>query len=187
MSGGDLPQFMGRNEHVTEVNRIFAKIKNSSTPTLLFIDEIESLARKRGDNPDQKLLELFNAFLNHTGDASKKFMIIGATNKPDLIDEAFLSRMDYKIEVQPPGVEEREKILAQNIERFFINKIHPFTSEKIRKIAENTEGLTGRALFKIVNALYAKMISTEHQILSESAIDQTVNDFVVQEESVKKR
>lgn len=186
MSGGDISQFVAKGEHVFELNRLFEKIKNSSEPTILFIDEIESLCRKRspkGEKNDVEHLETLNAFLSHTGEPSKKLMVIGATNMEGMIDSAVLSRMDHKLEVKPPGAHERVAILSQYFEKFFTpEEIAQFFDEKTkRRIGKETEGLTGRALFKLVNALHAKKSTSDNNMLNEKMIFDLVNHFIKQE------
>lgn len=186
MSGGDLAQYIKRGEHVTELNKLFQSINNASTPTILFIDEIESLARDRAKIDKAELFELLNALLSQTGGSSKKFMIIGATNRPEDLDEAFLSRMDHKLEILPPQIEERKKILEQYVPHFFTQQEQTqfFSQSSIEKIAEATEGLTGRTLFKMLNALSCKKMASTDNTLTQEMINETVAHFVSQEKKI---
>lgn len=188
MSGGDLAQYIKRGEHVTELNKLFESIKNSSSPTILFIDEMESLCGDRKKMDRSELFELLNAFLSHTGEASDKVMIIGATNMPELIDPAVLSRMDHKIAVAPPSFAQRLAILTQYIDRFFkpSEKMEFFPNDLMEQIAKKTDGLTGRAVFKMVNALSSKKMGTENNKLTEAEILSVVKNFVSQEETLKR-
>ena len=186
MSGGDLAQYIKRGEHVSELNKLFESINQSFTPTILFIDEFESLARDRSKLDKAELFELLNAFLSHTGEASKKFMLIAATNRPEDIDDAVLSRMDHKLEIGLPKKEERIKILDQYIARFF-NKSERalfFSHETIERMAEETDGLTGRAIFKMLNALQGKKMASSKNCLTPEMIDKTVAHFVSQEKAI---
>lgn len=187
MSGGDLAQYIKRGEHVTELNNLFSTIKNSSSPTILFIDEIESLCGDRKKMDKSELFELLNAFLSHTGEESDKFMLIGATNMPEMIDEAVLSRMDHKLHIGAPKFEERLSILSQALAYFFSkNEIESsFSDERQKQITSLTDGLTGRAIFKMINALYSKKMATADQQLTEKMIFDTVDHFVRQEEEMK--
>lgn len=188
MSGGDLAQYIKRGEHVTELNKLFESIKSSSSPTILFIDEMESLCGDRKKMDRSELFELLNAFLSHTGEASKQVMIIGATNIPELIDEAVLSRMDRKLEIAPPDVEQRLAILTQYIERFFkaSEREEFFSKDLIQEMARKTDGLTGRAVFKMINALSSKKMAKSDNKLTKEDILSVVNQFVSQEENLKR-
>ncbi len=186
MSGGDLAQYIQRGEHVTELNKLFANIRNSSLPTVLFIDEAESLCRDRGKLIRQEAIELLNAFLNHTGEPEKKLMLILATNRPEDIDPAVLSRMDYKLPIRPPGPEERKKILTQYVPQFFskqeINTF--FRSEDIEELARRTEGMTGRALFKLLNAIAGTKQASDDNQLSRERIEKTIRIFLEQDKEL---
>ncbi len=182
MSGGDLPQYISRGEHVTELNKLFKSIKKPSTQTILFIDEIEALCPERNEQTEPARFDLTSAFLNLTGDASNQFMLIGATNKKELLDEAFLTRMDWRLEIKPPAAEERKKILKQNIRQSFTSSEQEqwFNDAILDEMVLKTDGLTGRDLFKMINALYSKMMCSANRTLSPDAIQTMINNFIEQ-------
>ncbi|MBX9923050.1 MAG: AAA family ATPase [Rhabdochlamydiaceae bacterium] len=183
ISGGDLAQYIMLGTHVSELNKLFIKINNASTPTILFIDEAESLCCNRSQLTDKpERLELLNAFLNHTGENSKKIMLMLATNRPEDIDPAILSRMDHKLQIYPPALAERKQILQLHISRLFTPQ--ETTLFDIEKIAQNTEGLTGRALFKMLNAIFANKSITENEKLTKDLITSTVKHFIEQEKFI---
>ncbi|NGX47107.1 MAG: ATP-dependent zinc metalloprotease FtsH 3 [Chlamydiae bacterium] len=181
MSGGDLAQYIKRGEHVSELNKLMESAKKQKT--ILFIDEAESLTEDRDLMNTPERLELINAFLNHTGEESKNLSIILATNRIARIDEAVMSRMDYKIEVTLPGYPERAEILSAYIaKRFSKEEIEThFTEKTINRIAYDTEGFTGRALSKMIKAISNKIASTEKNELTTALIDETVREFIAQE------
>ena len=59
-----------------------------------------------------------NALLYHTGEQSRDFMLVLATNRPDTLDEAILDRMDDSIEFSMPAMDERRRILMQHFEQY---------------------------------------------------------------------
>ena len=194
MSGGDLAQYIKRGEHVTELNKLLDKMNCSwrpwsTQPWVFFIDEAESLCRDRSKIPTAELLELQNAFLNRTGTQSKKFMIILSTNRMEDIDEAVLSRMDHKIYIGPPAAPERVQIIKSYLSHFFTRSEQGafFTDPQVTKIANATDGLTGRAIFKLLNSLANKKACTKDAKLTQPMIDETVKDFMLQEQEVAKR
>lgn len=203
MSGGDLAQYIKRGEHVTELNKLFADAKNSHCPTIIFIDECESMCGDRDDMDRSELLELANAFLNHTGDPSKKIMIILATNRPistkenslddknkkKSLDKHILTRMDHKWHIGPPEQAERKKIIELYLPRFTTpleRKIF-FTEEMITNIANQTEEFTGRMIFKMLNAISSMRATTKDNKLTGKMIIDTINIFVKQESEVAGR
>lgn len=194
MSGGDLAQYIKRGEHVTELNKLLDKMNCSwrpwsTQPWVFFIDEAESLCRDRSKIPTAELLELQNAFLNRTGTQSRKFMIILSSNRMEDIDEAVLSRMDHKIYIGPPAEPERVEIIKSYLSHFFTRSEQAsfFTDPQVAKIANTTDGLTGRAIFKLLNSLANKKACTDDAKLTQSMIDETVRDFMLQEQEVAKR
>jgi len=194
MSGGDLAQYIKRGEHVTELNKLMDKLERSwrpwsTEPWVFVIDEAESLCKDRSKIKTPELLELQNALLNRTGKQSNKFKMILLTNRMEDIDEAILSRMDHKIYVGPPAEPERAKILKTYIPQFFTRSEQAqfFQDAQVAKIAKETQGQTGRALFKLLNALANKKTSTDQNKLSQAMIDETVKDFVQQEKEILRR
>lgn len=183
ISGGDLAQTIKRKEHVSELNHLMEKIKNSKTPTILFIDEAESFALDRDYVISPEHLELFSSFLSHIGEPSKKLMVVMATNRLEDIDPAVLNRMDYKIQIAAPENEERKQILEQYIGTFFDDKERKefFNAEKVNEISLKIEGFSGRTIFKMLNAITGKKNATKDKLLTNSIIDKVVERFVEQE------
>jgi SpoVK/Ycf46/Vps4 family AAA+-type ATPase len=137
---------------------LFKKINDSSHPTILFIDEVDTICRKRTDGESTKSRELTTTFLSLTGKSTNKYMIIAATNCKDQLDEAFLNRMDDKLEIGPPDLNGRKKILQKSIDRISDNSIkNLFTEEVLKEMAKKTEGLTGRTLEKLINSIDTSM------------------------------
>lgn len=183
MSGAALAPFIKSGKHVSELQRMIALAKSLRGPALIFIDEVDALARHR-DKLDQDHTELLNALLEQTGEPSKKVMIIAASNRLSDMDPAFLSRMDHKLYVAPPGYYERVAILRMYIDQMFDKlpeKEQFFKDKHVRAMALKTSGLTGRALFKLVNAIYCKKASTADNRLTIGLINRTIKDFVQQE------
>lgn len=186
MSGGDLAQFIRKGQHVTKLNELIEWINKQPEPTVLFIDECEALCKNRSRVTRPEDLELVNTFLNHTGEASKKLMLIMATNDKDL-DPAVLSRCDYKLAILPPEQPERVKIINKYAQVFFTRKElkNFFSEEQVVEMAQKTQGLTGRALFKMLNAINNKKKSTRTNVLTQVLIDDTVRNFIEQEKELE--
>lgn len=187
MSGGDLAQYIKRGEHVTELNKLFEDAKNSFTPTIITIDECESMCRDRDKMDKQELIELLNAFLNHTGVPSKNFLLVLITNRMEDLDEAVLSRMDHKVFIGPPARTQREQIVEEYAKAFFSKKdMEKFFSQEQRlAIADQVEGLTGRAIFKMMNAIHGKKLASKKNVLTQEMVDSTVKHFVEQEQRIE--
>jgi len=133
------------------VRQLFEAAK-ASAPCIIFIDELDAIGRHRSadtagerefDHTLNQLLVELDGFMGSSG-----VMIIGATNRPELIDSALLrpGRFDRRIQVDRPDRSGREKIL----------RLHADTRPVSRRVdwgevAAHTAGLTAAELANIVN------------------------------------
>lgn len=105
---------------VEKISQVFQKARRSK-PCILFIDEIEGLIPKRSalaGNAEHKHEEI-NEFLMQMNDLSEQqVIVVGASNQPDLIDEALLrtGRIDKIIYVAPPDVVARTELFRMYLE-----------------------------------------------------------------------
>lgn len=116
LSGGDIHNaLVGESEKYVE--RAFAEAK-AKAPCILFIDEIDSVCRNRSmPNIPSHAMSTTTAFLtgyNSLGDSKKPVIFIGATNYPNLVDNAMLDRVEL-IKLPLPDV----KVRAKTFEMFF--------------------------------------------------------------------
>lgn len=189
MSGGQLGQFIKRGEHVSEVIKLFKTANSSSKPTMIFIDECEALCKDRAKGLDLEHTEILDTFLNLTGAPSKKIMLVMATNRIEDLDPAALSRLDHKIYIGPPGLEQRSKIISMYAKQFFEEfpeeLVRFFSQEKTDELASKTEGFTGRAIFKLLNSIVAKKMQTADNKLTDNIIEETLNDVKKDEAEIE--
>jgi cell division protease FtsH len=133
------------------VRQLFDEAKRSA-PCILFIDELDAIGRHRSsdttgerefDHTLNQLLVELDGFMGSSG-----VMIIGATNRPELIDGALLrpGRFDRRIQVDRPDRGGREKILRLHAERRPISRRVDWG-----EVAGHTAGLTAAELANIVN------------------------------------
>src|ERR671914_1200695 len=148
------------------VREVFRKARQAS-PCVIFFDELDAIAPRRGGpEGDARVTErVISQMLTELDGLEdlKGVVVIGATNRPDIIDEALLrpGRFDRILEVPVPDKESRREIL----------KIH--TSKKpldhdtvnIDKLVELTEGYTGADIAAMVNAAAMSAIK-EHMMTS---------------------
>ena len=134
------------------VRDMFTNAKKSS-PSIIFIDEIESIGRLRGgsmmgghDEREQTLNQILVEMDGFTPNVH--VIIIGATNRPDLLDPALIrpGRFDRRVVLSFPDIEERKQII----------KLHmsgkPFTKDvDVEKIARRTVGFSGADLANMLN------------------------------------
>lgn len=111
--------------HATSKNirDFFAQAKEASEkwPTILFLDEIDSLVSKRTDNVDANKAEEVSQFLQEFNalDEAPNLIVIAATNRPDHLDSAILrsGRLDKKIYIWAPDFEARKELFQIFIEK----------------------------------------------------------------------
>jgi transitional endoplasmic reticulum ATPase len=143
-----LSKWYGESEQ--QVSRLFARARQVA-PTVIFIDEIDSLAPQRGGGLGEPAVteRVVNTMLAELDglEELRGVVVIGATNRPTLLDPALLrpGRFDELIYVPVPEVEGRLQIL----------KIHtagmPLSSDvNLQQLADATRGYTGADLEDLV-------------------------------------
>ncbi len=126
------------------VRELFAMAKEKA-PSILFVDEIDAIAARRiedgssGEREVQRTLMQLLAEIDGF-DPRGNVRIIGATNRPDILDPALLrpGRFDRVIEIPVPDREARKKIFKIHIARLKLKK-----DVNLDKLAELTENATG--------------------------------------------
>ncbi|PNW84441.1 hypothetical protein CHLRE_03g144967v5 [Chlamydomonas reinhardtii] len=116
MSGGDVAPLEGKA--VTQLHQTFDWAEKSRRGLLLFIDEADAFLGRRSDAMSEGLRGALNAMLFRTGDQSRDFMVVLATNRPGDLDDAVLDRMDEALEFGLPGVAERQRLLALYLDKY---------------------------------------------------------------------
>ncbi|GGR12150.1 ATP-dependent zinc metalloprotease FtsH [Deinococcus ruber] len=146
----------------SRVRTLFEDARKSS-PAIIFIDEIDSIGRKRGagiggghDEREQTLNQILSEMDGFEKGAS--IIILAATNRPDVLDPALLrpGRFDRQVTIDLPNLKEREAILAVHL------RGKPLSSGvDVPEIAKSTPYFSGADLKNIVNeaALEAARIS----------------------------
>ncbi len=129
------------------VKELFSYAKKFA-PSIIFIDEIDAVGRARGGLRNDERESTLNQLLTEMDgfEESSGVIVIGATNKIEIIDEALLraGRFDRRIFVPLPDLKDRIKIL----EIYLKNKPHKVNIEEIAKM---TVGFSGAALSTLVN------------------------------------
>ncbi|EDO42350.1 predicted protein [Nematostella vectensis] len=117
MTGGDVVP-MGK-EGVTAMHKVFDWAETSRRGVLLFVDEADAFLRKRSQEKiSEDLRSTLNAFLYRTGESSRRFMLVLASNQPDQFDWAINDRIDELVEFGLPNVDERERLVRQYFEEY---------------------------------------------------------------------
>ena len=157
VSGSDfMEMFVGVG--ASRVRDLFATARKQS-PAIVFIDEIDSIGRKRGaglggghDEREQTLNQMLSEMDGF--DPTEGVVVIAATNRPDVLDPALLrpGRFDRQIVVPLPDLDERLPILETHAKN---KPLDP--SVNMELVARGTPGMSGADLANLVNeaALHA--------------------------------
>ena len=138
-----LSKWVGESERA--IREIFRKARQAA-PCIIFLDEIDSIAPRRGYRFDSGVTDrIVNQLLTEMDGLERLegVVVIGATNRPDILDPALLrpGRFDRLVYVPPPDRAARLEILKVHTRRM------PLAEDvDLAKIAEVTEGYTGADL-----------------------------------------
>lgn len=126
----------------------------SHRPAIIFIDECDSVfARRGGAESDVVAADVVQAFLPEWDGIEKTsgIMVIGATNRRDLLDNAIISRFGWEAEIGLPGSSERQRILEQELKAVRVevqlpddlgSLIQGMSGRDIRSLAAATKSLS---------------------------------------------
>jgi len=141
VSGGELVQkYIGEGSRM--VRELFVMAREHA-PSIIFMDEIDSIGSSRGDsNSDSEVQRTMLELLNQLDgfESTKNIKVIMATNRIDILDPALLrpGRIDRKIEFPPPGPEARVSIL-----RIHSRKMSLQRGINLRSLAEKMGNCSG--------------------------------------------
>jgi transitional endoplasmic reticulum ATPase len=134
------------------VREIFRKARQAS-PCIVFFDELDAIAPRRGRSEGdvhvtERVISQMLTELDGLEDL-KGVVVIGATNRPDIIDEALLrpGRFDRILEIPVPSKQARKQILEIHLKKKPID-----STVNIEKLVEITDGFTGADIAAMVNA-----------------------------------
>jgi len=139
----------------SRVRDLFTKAKEAA-PAIIFIDELDAIGRSRtsgvagfsGGNDERE--QTLNQILTEMDgfDSSTGVIVIAATNRPDVLDQALLrpGRFDRRVAVQPPDRNGREAIL-----RVHTRSVPLEDDVDLRGLASSTPGMVGADLANLVN------------------------------------
>ena len=141
------------------VSELFAKAKEMA-PSIIFIDELDAVGKSRGGQSNEEREATLNQLLTEMDgfEESSGVMVIAATNKIEVLDEALLraGRFDRRVHIGLPDFEER----VSTLNLYLKGKKHKVNVERI---ANMTIGFNSAALATLVNeaALYALRLNKE--------------------------
>ena len=181
LSGSDFVQmFVGVG--ASRVRDLF-KQAVANAPCIVFIDEIDAIGKSRdnqiggNDEREQTLNQLLSEMDGF--DASKGVVILGATNRPEVLDKALLrpGRFDRRIIVDKPDLIGREQILKVHSKNVILDDDVDF-----RQIALSTSGGAGADLANIVNEAALRAVRLGRDKVNQSDFMEAVEIIIAGKE-----
>ena len=175
ISGSDFVEmFVGMG--AAKVRDLF-KQANEKAPCIVFIDEIDTIGKKRdsgsftggNDEREQTLNQLLTEMDGFDG--SKGVVILAATNRPDSLDPALLrpGRFDRRIPVELPDLKGREEIL-----KVHARKIKIADSVRFDEIAKAAAGASGAELANIVNEAALRAVRDGRKFATQADFEESI-------------
>ena len=178
ISGSEFVQmFVGMG--AAKVRDLFKQAAEKA-PCIVFIDEIDTIGKKRdggviggNDEREQTLNQLLTEMDGF--DANKGVVILAATNRPDSLDPALLrpGRFDRRIPVELPDLAGREAILRVHARQVKLEKRIDFTA-----IARATSGASGAELANIINEAALRAVREGRNAVAQSDLEESVETVI---------
>jgi cell division protease FtsH len=172
MSGSDfMEMFVGVG--ASRVRNLFKDAKAKS-PSIIFIDELDSIGRHRGaglggghDEREQTLNQLLSELDGF--EPNESTIVLAATNRPDILDPALLrpGRFDRRVLINLPTVKDREAILQVHARK------RPLADDvDLGKVAQSTPGFSGADLENLLNEGSIVAARAKKRVVNMADIDE---------------
>jgi transitional endoplasmic reticulum ATPase len=160
-----LSKYWGESERA--VREIFKKARQVA-PAIIFFDELDAIVPHRGASEGSHLLDsVLNQILTEIDGLLelKDVIIMGATNRPDMIDPALLraGRFDRLVYIGEPAASDREKIL-----KIYLNQM-PIEGSVLNEVINISEGLDEPALVSLMEKLGSNKVVSADEVKSGMA------------------
>ena len=156
------------------------KQANEKAPCIVFIDEIDTIDKKRdnagyggNDEREQTLNQLLTEMDGF--DASKGVVILAATNRPDSLDPALLrpGRFDRRIPVELPDLKGREEILKVHAKKVRLGDDIDFNA-----IARAASGASGAELANMVNEAALRAVRENRKYVTQADLEESIETVI---------
>ena len=157
---------------------------NKNAPCIIFIDEIDAIGRSRdskygGGNEERE--QTLNQLLSEMDgfDSSKGILILGATNRPEILDKALLrpGRFDRRIIVDRPDLKGRVEILKVHAKNVRLDE-----TVDLQEIALATSGAVGSDLANMINEAAINAVKEGRECVSQKDLFGAVEQVLVGKE-----
>ena len=155
----------------------------AKAPCIVFIDEIDAIGKSRdsqmqsNDEREQTLNQLLSEMDGF--DSSKGVVLLGATNRPEILDKALLrpGRFDRRVIVDRPDFKGREAILQVHAKNVILGK-----DVELSEIARSTPGAVGADLANIINEAALRAVRRRRNVVLQEDLREAVEVIVAGKE-----
>ncbi len=177
ISGSEFVEmFVGRG--AARVRELFDQA-NKKAPCIVFIDEIDTIGKKRdaglstNDEREQTLNQLLTEMDGFEG--NKGVIILAATNRPEVLDPALLrpGRFDRQVRVELPDLVDREAILNVHLKNIKTEK-----DIDVNLVARMTAGASGAQLANIVNEAALRAVRMNNNLVTTKDLVESVEVII---------
>ncbi len=137
-----ISSYLGRSGQ--NIRHIFDYARSQNA--VLFLDELDAIAKRRDDSGDLgELKRLVNVLLKELESCPSTCVIIGATNHPELLDKAIWRRFDRALTILMPGESEREQLIQRHMDKY----ISSIKKDSLSYLVKNTANLNSADVCKL--------------------------------------
>lgn len=177
ISGSDFVEmFVGMG--ASRVRDLFKQAQEKA-PCIVFIDEIDTIGKRRDSGPmggnDEREQTLNQLLAEMDGfDGSKGVVILGATNRPEILDKALLrpGRFDRRIPVELPDIQGRQAILEVHAKKVQMGDVD------LNVIARSTPGASGAELANIINEAALLAVKAGRNQVAQCDLEEAVETVI---------
>lgn len=176
-----LKQYVGQG--VESVHNLFTTARKYA-PSILFIDEIDAIAKSRMGSTETSASDVLTAFLTEmdgfTTDKDRPVFVLAATNfgieqnGPRTLDPALLRRFDRRIYIDLPDKEERTQFINARVAKI---KNHSITQDAIENLAVRSTGSSLAELDSVFELAIRNVIKAEDGMLSDKVLEEAFETF----------
>ncbi len=164
----------------SKVRDLFKKAKEKA-PCIIFIDEIDTIGKKRdargfgggNDEREQTLNQLLSEMDGFDGTSG--IIILGATNRPETLDHALLrpGRFDRRVPVELPDLKGREEILKVHAKKIKLSDAIDFN-----RIARMAPGASGAELANMINESALRAVKLGRKIVLQEDLEESIETVI---------
>lgn len=174
-----LSKWLGESEKA--VQTLFRRAR-AAAPSVVFFDEIDALAGKRGSSSagvnDRVLAQLLSELDGiQSGKDAQRVIVVAATNRPDMLDAALIrpGRIDRKVYVPPPDRLSREQIF-----RLELLKIPTASDLDVARLAELSDGFSGAEVVAVCTEAAMLAMDESREVITQDLLEQVAESITPQ-------